>query len=87
MANSAAVQIAVTFLCGFLLDVLQVLYTSSIVKQKSLRAANLSVVYSAIAALAVVEYVQDVRLFVPYLAGVWFGTLVGMRLQQRIGNQ
>jgi hypothetical protein len=71
----------VVFLYGFLLDVFQVLYTASIVKNRTLRAANLSVVYSAIAAGAVVSVVENRWLFLPYLAGVWLGSLSGMVLK------
>lgn len=71
------------FSYGFALDILQVIYTAAIVKNKTLTAANISVLYSGIAAGAVVSIAQNKWLFVPYLIGVWTGSLVGMWLKRR----
>lgn len=71
--------VLLTFCCGFVLDILQVWFTNAAVKGKAYVAANFSVVFAGLAALLIIFVVHNPWLMIPYLAGVWVGTVFGMR--------
>lgn len=73
----------VTFIYGFILDILQITYTAAIIKNRSIAAANISVIYYAVAAGAAISIIKNKWLFLPYLIGVWLGSFMGMWLKKR----
>lgn len=75
---SMTFMVLVTFTLGFVLDIIQVAYTNAAFKNRKYVAANWSVLFAGFAALLIICVVHNPWLMIPYLLGVWMGTVVSI---------
>lgn len=80
-------EYVITFFAVFATDLIYVYFVRSIQDNRPLMAAWWSMAVTFTASVAVINYTQDHWALIPALAGAYFGTLFGMWIKQRIGDQ
>lgn len=73
---------AKVFLCGFAIDLLYCWYFQAVTARKKLKAGLLSVLLAAPALFGFLEITQDVYLAIPYLFGLFCGTVAALSLDR-----
>lgn len=78
------VKIILVFLIGLAIDVLSVFWNYFVIRNKALYAATLSLVLTSCVIFGILNIVKTTVLIVPYLAGVFIGAYIGVRLKQKL---
>ncbi len=80
----ALLTVLKVFAYGLVLDIFYVLWVLSVHERAKIKAGIFSIFISAPAVLGIVEITSSIWLIIPYLAGIFVGTVVGLTLHERL---
>lgn len=74
----------IAFLSGLLVNILAVLGFYFTQNSQALKAATINVMASTCVLFIIVGVIGNKALAIPYLTGLWFGTLIGIKIKAQL---